>query len=252
MLRTRVMPCLLLRNGSLVKTIQFKNPKYIGDPINTVRIYNEQEVDELIFLDISATIENKPINYDLLQEIASECFMPFTYGGGINTFEKAQRVFSIGIEKIALNSALFSSSDLPKKIVDTYGGQSLVASIDVKKNVLGGYRVFTSSGSSKTKWSPVDFARYVENLGVGEILLTAIHEDGRMLGYDLALIEAVAAAVNIPVIACGGAGELIDFRRAVDVGASAVAAGSIVVYQSKLRGVLTNFPMQAELKRVLE
>lgn len=253
MLQTRVMPCLLLRGRALVKTVKFKNPAYVGDPINTVRIYNEKEVDELIFLDITATSEGREPPYDLLAEIASECFMPFTYGGGIRSLDQMRRLFSLGVEKVALGSILAAQPGILRAAADAFGSQSLVVSIDVKKKRWGGYRVYTQGGTRSSRWDPVAYAVELERQGAGEILLTAIDRDGTMGGYDLALTRQVADAVSIPLIACGGAGSLDDFRRAVHGGgASAVAAGSMVVYQGVHRAVLINFPPRADLEAVLE
>ena len=252
MLKTRVMPCLLLRGRALVKTIKFKTPSYVGDPINTVRIYNEKEVDELIFLDITATAAGKEPPYDLLAEIASECFMPFTYGGGIRSLDQIKRIFSLGVEKVAINSHAAERPSLIREAADAFGSQSIVASIDVKKKFFGGYDVYTRGGTRAVGRDPAAYAADLENLGAGEILLTAIDRDGTMTGYDLALIEHVSSAVGIPLIACGGAGCLEDFRYAKRAGASAVAAGSMVVYQGTHRAVLINFPPRDALEEVLD
>ncbi|MEM1094644.1 MAG: AglZ/HisF2 family acetamidino modification protein [Bacteroidota bacterium] len=251
MLQTRVMPCLLLRGRALVKTIRFKDAKYVGDPVNTIRIFNEKEVDELIFLDITATPQRKEPPYALIEEIAAECFMPFTYGGGVQSVEQMQRLYSLGVEKIALNSAALANPSLIQHAAERFGSQSVVVAIDAKKTWRG-YRVMSHGGRTKTKRTPVDWAREAERLGAGEILLTSIDRDGTMTGYDLALTESVAAAVQVPVIACGGAGAVEDFARAVqDAGASAAATGSLVVYQGPHRAVLINFPARDELEAVL-
>jgi|SRR3989304_1887977 len=253
MLKTRVMPCLLLRNRGLVKTVKFKNPAYVGDPINTIRIFNEKEVDELILLDITATIENKEVNYQVISEVASECFMPLTYGGGIRSIESAKKIFSIGIEKIAINSSALENPGFIKELADVFGSQSVVVSIDVKKTLLGKYLVFAKGGRESTKNDPVEWAKNAEHLGAGELLLTSIDRDGTFEGYDIELIKRVSSAVNIPVIACGGAGKIDDFAIAVHDGrASAVAAGSMVVYQGPHRAVLINFPTRLEIETVLQ
>lgn len=251
MLSVRVMPCLLLRNSKLVKTVRFKDPDYIGDPVNAVKIYNDKEVDELIFLDITATVEQKQPNFKTIGEIASECFMPMTYGGGIRSTDDMRRIYNLGVEKIAINSHAVESSDIIKKASGIFGNQSVLVAIDVKKRLMGGYEVFTYSARKGTRMDPVEWAKKVESLGAGEILLTSIDRDGTYEGYDIELIQKVASAVNIPIIACGGAGKIDDFARAVDAGASACAAGSMVVYQGKGRGVLINFPSQKELREVL-
>jgi imidazole glycerol-phosphate synthase subunit HisF len=253
MLKTRVMPCLLSRNGRLVKTVKFKNPAYVGDPVNAIKIYNEKEVDELILVDITATIEQKEPPFELLAEVTSECFMPFTYGGGIRDIEIIRRLFSLGIEKIVVNSFAVENPPFIKQAAALFGSQSIVVSIDAKKNWLGRYSVFSHGGRKDTKLDPVEYAKLMENMGAGEILLNSIDRDGTMEGYDTDLIKSVTDVVGIPVIACGGAGSVDDFGKAVRIGgASAVAAGSMVVYQGKNRGVLINFPSREELERVLK
>jgi cyclase len=245
------MPCLLLRQSKLVKTVKFENPDYIGDPINAVKIYNDKEVDELIFLDITATVEKKDPPFKIISEIASECFMPYTYGGGIHSLEDMRRIFNLGVEKIAINSYAVESPDFIRQAAKEFGNQSIVASIDVKRKLMGKYEVFTKSGTNPTGLGPVEHAKRMEEMGAGEILLTSIDRDGTWEGYDLELIKTVAEAVNVPLIVCGGAGSIEDFGKAVDAGASACAAGSMVVYQAKNRGVLINFPKQTELRTVL-
>jgi len=253
MLRTRVIPCLLLRRSGLVKTIKFKNPSYVGDPINTVRIFNEKEVDELILLGITATPENKKPPFKIIQDIASECFMPMTYGGGIRDIEDIKRIFSLGVEKVAINSYAFENPGFIGQAAGLFGSQSIVAALDVKRDFFAKYRIATHGGNRNTKLDPAECATHMENRGAGEILLTSIDRDGTMRGYDIELIKKVSTAVNIPVIACGGAGKVEDFAEAVNMGgASAVASGSKVVYQGKNRAVLINFPRKEELKAILE
>jgi len=251
-LRTRVIPCLLLRNRGLVKTIRFKDPCYIGDPINTVRIYNEKGVDEVIFLDITATTEQKPPQLEFVHGIASECFMPLTYGGGVTSIGQMAAIYTLGAEKVALCTAAFEDPSLVERAAARFGSQAVVVSIDVKRHRLfgRGYVVHVQSGHVDTKLDPVAYARRMECLGAGEILLTSIDRDGTMQGYDLELIERVASAVNIPVIACGGAGAIEHLSQAISAGANAVAAGSLLVYQGKNRAVLINFPSRDELRAV--
>ena len=252
MLATRVMPCLLIRNGALVKTIRFKHTSYVGDPVNSVRIFNEKEVDELVILDITATPDRKGPPFALIEEIAGECFMPLSYGGGIENVGDAQTLFSLGVEKVILNSAAVANPSLISQLADRFGIQSIVVSIDAKKKFFGRYEVLIQGGRKKTGLSPVEHAARVTQLGAGELLLTSIDNDGVMQGYDLTLLDAVASAVDVPVIACGGAGRLEDFNQAVNsAGASAVAAGSMVVYQGPNRAVLINFPTSQELESVL-
>jgi len=241
------MPCLLLQQSKLVKTINFRNPNYVGDPVNAVRIYNEKEVDELIFLDILAARKRSPPQVKIIAEIASECFMPITYGGGIKSVDDVTRVLKIGVEKVAANTCAVEDPQLVRKAADQVGSQAIVVSIDAKREGKK-YEVLTHGGTKPTGLDPVRHAKKMEELGAGELLLTSIDRDGTMEGYDLDLIRNVSDAVNIPVVACGGAGGVEDMARAVKAGASAVAAGSIVVYQGKNRGVLINFPSQDELK----
>lgn len=253
MLQTRIIPALLLQDGALVKTVQFKNPGYIGDPINTVRIFNELEVDELCFLDITATVENRQPNLKILSQIADECFMPLAYGGGLNNFETVKTIFSIGFEKVVLNTITHIQPQFISRIAEHYGSQSVVVSIDVKKNFFGKYEVFSHAGKNNTKKNPEKWAQEAEQLGAGEILLTSIDREGTWSGFDIELIKKVTEAVTIPVIAHGGAGTIEHIGKAVKQGnASAVALGSMVVYQKKGMGVLVNFPDTQLLKRELQ
>jgi len=253
MLQTRIIPCLLLKDDSLVKTVNFKKPAYIGDPVNTARIFNELEVDELVLLDISATNNNRKPNFKILSELANECFMPLAYGGGVCNFDDAKKIFKIGIEKIIINSAAFTNPGLITQLAEHFGNQAIVVSIDVKKNMFGKYQVYSNSGTKKQKVDPVIWAKELEQLGAGEILLTAIHQEGTWNGFDTNIIERISNAVNIPIIANGGASSISDIGKAVKEGqASAVSLGSMVVYQNKGMGVLVNFPDTVKLKRVLE
>ena len=252
MLRVRVIPTLLLDNGRLVKTINFKKPNYIGDPINAVKIFNEKEMDEIVILDISATKEKKKPNIKHIEEIASEAFMPLAYGGGIKTLDEVKSLFGVGIEKIILNSTAHTNTQLIGAAANLFGSQSIVASIDVKKNIFGKKLVFTEAGKFNTKYSAVDYAKRMEEAGAGEIVVTSIDREGTFTGFDIDLIKEVSNAVRIPVIASGGAASVNDFAKAVVEGkASAVAAGSMFVYQGELKGILINFPSQEELKEKL-
>jgi imidazole glycerol-phosphate synthase subunit HisF len=251
MLKTRVIPCLLLRNAGLVKTVRFKDPKYVGDPINAVRIFNEKEVDELVFLDIAATGAGSGPNFDLLTNIASEAFMPFGYGGGITDLQQIKRLYALGVEKVILNTAAHADPALVSKAAALAGSSSVVVSVDVKRGWLGRRSVYTRGGQQDTKCDPVEYAREAERLGAGEILLNSIDRDGTQSGYDLELIREVAGAVSIPVVAVGGAGELRHFKEAVEHGASAVSAGSLFVFHGKHRAVLITYPKYDELERLL-
>jgi cyclase len=251
MRRVRVIPSLLIQKGGLVKSIRFKEHKYVGDPINAVKIFNEKEVDEIVILDISATAEKRAPNVKQIREIASEAFMPMGYGGGITRLEEIRELIAAGVEKVILNASAFSNPQLLTDAAKYVGSQSVVASIDVKKNLWGKYRVSLANGSKTTSLDPVSFARDMEKAGAGEILLNSIDRDGSFEGYDLELIRQVSAAVGIPVVALGGAGSVEDFQQAVASGASAVAAGSLFVFQRPHRAVLISYPSQVELKEKL-
>ena len=252
MLRTRIIPTLLLRNQSLVKTKKFSNFTYVGDPVNTVRIFNELEVDELLFLDITATRESRSPNLKVLVDIADECFMPLGYGGGINSLDQAKSVFGIGFEKIAINTQALENPDLISEIASKFGSQAVIASIDVKKDLFGRQFVYTNGGRNNTRRDPVILAAELEKRGAGEILLTSIDREGTWDGFDLELLRRVSEAVTVPVIAHGGAGCLQDISNAVALGkASAVALGSMVVFQKKGMGVLVNFPDSDALQKII-
>ncbi|MCB0736459.1 MAG: imidazole glycerol phosphate synthase subunit HisF [Bacteroidetes bacterium] len=251
MLQTRVIPILLLRNKGLVKTQKFDKAKYIGDPINAIKIFNDKEVDELVFLDIDASKKGLRPDFELIANIASECFMPLGYGGGISNIDDIKLLFSIGVEKVILNSAAIQNLNLVKEAADIFGGQSIVVSIDVKKNMWGKYIVFSHAKLNPLVTDPVEFAKAAQAAGAGEIMVNAVDRDGMMNGYDTKLIEKMCEAINLPVVASGGASGRNDFKEAVKVGASAVAAGSIFVYHGPHKAVLINYPTQSELKSVL-
>jgi imidazole glycerol-phosphate synthase subunit HisF len=243
MLRTRIIPTLLLRNESLVKTIRFGKFTYVGDPCNTARIFNELEVDELAFLDITATREGRTPNLKVLADIANECFMPLSYGGGVRSLDQAKAIFEIGFEKIVVNSASITNPELITQIAQVYGSQAVIASIDVKNTIWGQQRVRGESGRCKTNLEPVTWAMELESLGAGEILLTSMDREATWVGFDLELVKRVSDSVTIPVIAHGGAGSVDDIRKVVEIGhASAVAVGSMVVFQKKGMGVLVSYP----------
>ena len=248
MLRTRIIPALLLRNESLVKTVKFGKFTYVGDPANTVRIFNELEVDELLFLDISASREKRGPNLKVLRDIADECFMPLGYGGGIKTFGDGKAIFEIGFEKVVVNFSSFKKSNLINDLSKHFGSQAIIASIDVRKTLFGGQKVFTLNGTRNTFNNPITWAKKVEEMGAGEILLTSIDHEGTWNGFDYELVQSVADAVSIPVIAHGGAGTIEHIQNVVkESHASAVALGSMVVFQKKGMGVLVNFPDKREL-----
>lgn len=244
----RVIPCLLLRNTGLVKTVRFRNPTYLGDPRNIVKIFNDKEADELALLDISATLENRAPRMDLLREVASECFMPLGYGGGVRRVREVEEIIGIGIEKVIINSAAVETPSLVKESAKAVGSQSIVASLDVRKSrFTRRYEVYTQGGRKATGIDPVTCAKRMEDAGAGEILLNSVDRDGTMSGYDLELIAMVARAVCVPLIACGGARSVADLSAAVNAGSSAAGAGSMFVFQGRHRAVLISFPSPQDL-----
>ncbi|HEY8608898.1 MAG TPA: AglZ/HisF2 family acetamidino modification protein [Noviherbaspirillum sp.] len=252
MLKTRVIPCLLVSESRLVKTVQFKKPRYVGDPVNAVKIFNDKEVDEIVVLDIDATRSGREPDLDLIGELASECFMPLAYGGGINKLETARRILKLGVEKIILNTAAWKQPALVRDAANEFGSQAVAVSIDVKRKLFGRYEVCVDKASKATGEDPVTYARRMQALGAGEILLNSVQQDGTLAGYDLELISRVASAVNVPVIASGGAGTVEHFREAVQRGgASAVAAGSMFVFHGPHRAVLITYPDRAVLESTL-
>jgi cyclase len=246
-----VIPVLLLKEGGLVKSIRFKDHKYVGDPINAVKIFNEKEVDELAIIDIEATRENRQPDIRRIAEIVSEAFMPIAYGGGISRIEEIKQILLNGAEKVIINNSATTNPGLITEAARQFGSQSVVVSIDVKKTFLKGNKVFTRNGRHNTGYDPVSFVKKMEEAGAGELLLNSIDRDGSFQGYDLPLIKTVSEAVSIPVIAIGGAASVDDFRLAVENGASAVSAGSMFVFQRPHRAVLISYPGQAELKEKL-
>lgn len=252
MLRTRVIPCLLLQDESLVKTVRFKNAKYVGDPANTLRIFNELEVDEIFILDISATLAKREPNFGLIRQFTDECFMPMGYGGGIRTVDHAKWLIQMGMEKVVVNSEALARPDFIRELSDHFGSQAIVVSMDVKKSLFGKYEVYSQSGRVNTKKTPVEWAAEAARLGAGEILLTSIDREGTWSGFDSKLVQSVVQSVDVPVIASGGAGSIAHIQEVIKkAGASAAALGSMVVYQGEGLGVLVNFPDQAELEKAL-
>ena len=248
MFRPRIIPVLLLKDLALVKSIGFKNFKYIGDPINAVKIFNDLKADELVFLDITASKENRLISLDFVKDVGEEANMPFAVGGGIRSIEDIRKIISAGAEKVVINSYAAENPDFIKEASDTFGSSTIVVCIDVKKKLFGGLQTWTLNGSKSTKFSPVEFARLMEEKGAGEVIIQSIEKDGTMEGYDLNLIKSISESVNIPVVALGGAGKLIHLEEGYQKGfANGLAAGSLFVYQGSKRGVLINYPSKSEI-----
>lgn len=250
MLKHRVIPCLLLRNGGLVKTRRFRQPKYVGDPINAIRIFNEKEVDELMVLDIIASRERREPDYALIEQFASECFMPLCYGGGIRTIGQARTLFSLGVEKVCLQSATLENPGLISELADQFGRQSIVVSVDVARNWLGRPKLYESRTRKLLKTPWLEFMQEAVNCGAGEVVLNSVDRDGLMQGYDLDLLQLAARSMSVPLIALGGAGSLEHMREAVKAGASAVAAGSFFVFHGPHRAVLISYPRYKELENL--
>lgn len=244
----RVIPVLLVSDGYLVKPVKFQGDKYVGDPINAVRIFNEKQVDELVICDIDASVKGTGVNYTLIEEIASEAFMPVGYGGGVASADEARRITGIGIEKVVLNTAAIARPETITEISDALGASSTVVSVDAKKRLTGGWDTFIKRASKRTGLTPVEAAQQAQKLGAGEILISSIDREGTFSGYDLKLVESVAAAVTVPVIVLGGASSVEDFAMALGAGASAVAAGSMFVLNGKHRAVLISYPTPDQVR----
>lgn len=252
MLRSRIIPCLLVHKRGLVKTVGFKDPKYVGDPINAVKIFNEKEVDELTVLDIDATIEGRAPDFEMIKNLAVECRMPFCYGGGVTTVEQAKKIISLGAEKVAISSAAVENPDLIKAMGQAIGVQSVVVIIDAKKKGLfGSYEIFTHNGKKATGIKVKDFVQKINEIGVGEIVINSIEHDGKMTGFDFSLIDLVRDNCDVPVTVMGGAGSLEDLRQVVKrYRIMGVAAGSLFVFKGKYRAVLISYPSKSELKEL--
>jgi imidazole glycerol-phosphate synthase subunit HisF len=247
----RVIPCLLIDEEAMVKTIRYDDPTYLGDPINVINLFNRFEVDEITLLDIGATRDGREPDFELIEQLAAECWVPLAYGGGIRTPDDVRTVLESGIEKVVLGTIVADDPALVTRAGETYGAQAVVVSVDARQT-RGGYEVCVTNARRRLGVDPVTYARRAEELGAGEILLNAVDRDGVMEGYDVELIRSVSEAVGIPVIACGGAGERAHLADAIRRGgASAVAAGSIFVYRGRERGVLINFPERAQLEALL-
>lgn len=253
MLRPRIIPCLLVKNKGLVKTVKFGQPKYVGDPINAVKIFNEKESDELVVLDIEATVECREPDYEMIKNIAAECRMPLCYGGGVTTVDQFKKITSLGVEKVAVSSAAIRNPHLVKRASEFVGSQSVVVVLDVKKHHFSSkYDVYTHNGKLSTKKSVVELARNFQDLGAGEIVINSIDRDGGMQGYDLKLIEQVRAVVTVPLNALGGAGSLNHIKELIDrFGIIGASAGSLFVFKGKYRAVLINYPNQLKKDEII-
>lgn len=252
MLKHRVIPALLLRNGGLVKTTRFNDPRYIGDPINAIRIFNEKEVDELIVLDISASKDRREPDYALIEQFSGECFMPLTYGGGIGSVDHARRLFSIGVEKICIQSAALESPKFIRDLVSHFGSSSVSVSIDIKRNWLGQAKLFHSATGKMLGREWLQVVRELVLEGAGEVVVNSVDKDGTLAGPDLSLISDASSAVSVPLIALGGVASLADMKACVDAGASAVAAGAFFVYRGPHRAVLISYPKYQDLEELFE
>lgn len=253
MLRSRVIPCLLIKDKGLVKTVQFKNPKYVGDPINAVKIFNEKEADELIVLDIDASVRIKEPDYKTIAHMANECRMPLCYGGGVKTAEQAQKIIQLGVEKVALSSSVLESPELVKEISSVIGCQSLVVVLDVKKSMFGTFEIFTHNAKKRIKKDLIQVIKELEDLGIGELVINSIDCDGKMTGYDYKLTDMIRNAVDIPLTFLGGAGDVSDIFKLIEryktIGA---AAGSLFVFKGVYKAVLINYLSSSDKRKIMQ
>ena len=248
---TRVIPTLLLREGGLVKTVKFSDERYVGDPINAVKIFNQKEVDELVLLDIAASKNKAEPSFHEIGEIVSEAFMPVGYGGGISKMNDIEMLFKIGVEKVILNSIFYSNKSLISEASKVFGSQSIVVSLDVKKDIWGNYILYSYSGSKKEKIELTTALNLAQDLGAGELIINSIERDGTMNGYDNSLIRLVARELKIPIVALGGAGNIQHFADAIKHGASAVAAGSMFIFQGIHRAVLISYTTSEDVQNYI-
>jgi len=250
-INSRIIPCLLLDGKGLVKTYKFRSPTYIGDPCNAIKIFNEKEVDELILLDIQATNNKSNPSFEFISELAGECFMPFSYGGGITSLEDMNRIIYSGAEKIIINTQAIINPIIVQQSAEKFGSQSIVVSIDVKKDFLGRYKVYSHNQKKIHNLDPVSFSIQMQELGAGELMVNSVDKDGTMTGMDLDLIKMISTKVDVPVIASGGAGTLKHLKDAIDIGcASAVSAGSMFVFYGKNKAVLISYPSYNKVQKL--
>ncbi len=247
MRRVRVIPVLLIQNGQLVKTRRYGKTTYLGDPINAVKLFNDKEVDELVLLDINASVKGQSPDFERIAEISSEAFMPMAYGGGVRSLDDFKKAIDSGVEKVVINSAVTSQPQLISEAAKIFGSQSVIVSVDYKKGTFGKWQSYMRSGTKKTGKSPMEFAVFAEELGAGEVILNHIDSDSEYCGYDVANISSIASKLSIPLIASCGARGIDDFLPAIQAGASAVAAGSTFVFSGEQRGILINYPSQTDL-----
>lgn len=248
MFQPRIIPVLLLENNSLIKTVKFKDPKYIGDPINAVHLFNQFKADELVFLDINATKEKRTPSLDLIEQVGEEANMPFAVGGGIRSIETIKQVLNRGAEKVVINTFAIENPKFIQDASNYFGSSTISVCIDVKKSILSGLGTYTNRGKIRSNFKPVEFAQLMEKMGVGEIILQSIDRDGQMSGYDINLIRSISESTSVPLVALGAAGKNNDFIEAYEVGhASALGAGSHFIFQDKSRGVLINYPSKTQI-----
>ena len=251
MFRPRVIPVLLLKNLGLVKSIQFKNHRYIGDPINAVKLFNDLKADELVFLDILASKQNRHISLDFVRNVGDEANMPFAVGGGIRTIEDIRKIINEGAEKVVINTYAHENPEFVRQAADEFGSSTIVVSIDVKKKLFGSKQVYILGGRKAVKRNPLEFAKLVAEKGAGELLINSIGHEGMMKGYDLELVKSISNSVTIPVVAVGGAGSIDDLRKVcIEAHANAAAAGSMFVYHGPRKAVLINYPNQNEVTNI--
>ena len=251
MFRPRIIPVLLLKEKALVKSVQFKDYRYIGDPMNAVKIFNDLRADELVFLDISATIEKSPIQFELLKDIGEEANMPFAVGGGIRTLEDIKKIISIGAEKVIINSYAVENPDFIKQAADTFGSSTIAVCMDVKKKLFGKEETWILNGKKSTGYTPLEFAQLMEEKGAGEIIVQSIPKDGSMSGYDIDLIKKISSSISIPTIALGGAANLEDMQNTyTQTQVCGLAAGSMFVFQGSKKGVLITYPSRDEISKI--
>lgn len=250
MLRRRVIPCLLMQDRGLVKTRKFTSPTYVGDPINAIRIFNEKEVDELMLLDIAASKKSVEPDFEMIAEIAGECFMPLTYGGGVTTLDQAQRIFSLGVEKICLQSSVLADVELIRRIAARFGSQSVVVSMDIKKTWTGGRAVYAAAKSKTVSGNYLDMLSAYISAGAGEVLINSVDRDGMMQGLDCQMIQEVSGRISVPLVAAGGVGSIADIVDGLKAGASAIGVGSFFVFHGEQRGVLITYPSAVEMDKI--